>query len=63
MILPFFCHGILDQGYYHDGLFLPEHPDFYKTEIMNNKKNLGISILFVNILRSSQSYFIIIVIN
>ena len=39
---PIFLHGILDQGYYHDGLFLPEHPDFYKTEIMNIKK-LGVS--------------------
>ena len=41
---PIFLHGILDQGYYHDGLFLPEHPDFYKTEIMNIKK-LGFNLI------------------
>ena len=41
---PIFLHGVLDQGYYHDGLFLPEHPDFYKTEIMNIKK-LGFNLI------------------
>lgn len=30
---PFFFHGVLDQGYYSDGLFTPASPDGYEEDI------------------------------
>lgn len=35
---PIFLHGLLDQGYFSDGLFLPKDPSCYETEIINIKK-------------------------
>lgn len=30
---PYYFHGILDQGYYHDGIFLPEDPAQYEKDL------------------------------
>ena len=37
---PVFFNGLLDQGYYPEGLFLPNDDSFYEKEILN-LKNLG----------------------
>jgi beta-galactosidase/beta-glucuronidase len=34
---PYLFHGLLDQGYFPDGLFLPATPDGYKCDIMTAK--------------------------
>lgn len=41
---PYFMHGILDQGYFSDGLFLPASTDAYMDEI-NRLKALGFNML------------------
>lgn len=41
---PIFLHGVLDQGYFHDGLFLPEKETGYDTDILNMKE-LGFNLL------------------
>ena len=37
---PIFCHGMLDQGYWPDGLFLPGSPEGYTFDIQT-MKDLG----------------------
>ena len=34
---PYFFHGVLDQGYWSDGLFTPAHPGFYEKDILAMK--------------------------
>lgn len=34
---PYFFHGLLDQGYYPDGIFTPASADGYKDDILNMK--------------------------
>ena len=34
---PFFFHGLLDQGYYSDGLVTPASPDSYRCDILTMK--------------------------
>lgn len=41
---PYFFHGLLDQGYWPDGLFTPATPDGYKNDILAMKK-LGFNTL------------------
>lgn len=41
---PLFLHGVLDQGYFHDGLFLPKQPDDYIKDVLNMKE-LGFNTL------------------
>ena len=41
---PIFLHGVLDQGYFHDGIFLPESEAGYDRDILNMKE-LGFNIL------------------
>jgi len=41
---PYFFHGLLDQGYYHDGIFLPETPAAYIKDILTMKQ-LGFNML------------------
>ena len=41
---PIFLHGVLDQGYYHDGLFTPNKPEEYKNDILRMKE-LGLNML------------------
>ena len=35
---PVFLHGVLDQGYFEDGLFLPRDPGEYAADIMRMKE-------------------------
>lgn len=41
---PIFLHGVLDQGYFHDGIFLPFDPQEYANDIIR-MKSLGINLL------------------
>ena len=41
---PIFCHGLLDQGYFSDGIYLPATPEGYLFDIMNTKA-LGFNML------------------
>jgi len=41
---PYFFHGLLDQGYYSDGICLPASPDGYKWDILKMKE-LGFNTL------------------
>lgn len=41
---PIFLYGVLDQGYFHDGLFLPKQPHGYIKDVLNMKE-LGFNTL------------------
>ena len=41
---PYFFHGLLDQGYYSDGIYTPASPDGYVWDILTMKK-LGFNML------------------
>ena len=41
---PYFFHGLLDQGYYSDGIYTPASPEGYKYDILEMKK-LGFNML------------------
>ena len=41
---PVFLHGVLDQGYFSDGIFTPASPEEYKKDILSMKK-LGFNML------------------
>lgn len=41
---PIFLHGVLDQGYFCDGLYLPAHEKEYEQDILRMKE-LGINLL------------------
>ena len=41
---PYFCHGLLDQGYYADGIFLPSSEEGYRSDIAR-MKSLGFNTL------------------
>ncbi len=41
---PIFMHGILDQGYYSDGIYLPAEPEEYERDILRMKE-MGFNML------------------
>ena len=41
---PIFCHGLLDQGYFSDGIYLPASPDGYDFDILAMKR-MGFNML------------------
>ncbi len=41
---PYFFHGLLDQGYFPDGIFLPASPEGYRDDILKMKA-LGFNML------------------
>ena len=41
---PYFFHGLLDQGYFSDGIFLPASPEGYERDILAAKK-MGFNML------------------
>ncbi len=41
---PVFCHGLLDQGYFADGIYLPGSPEGYREDILR-AKSLGFNML------------------
>ncbi len=34
---PIFLHGVLDQGYFPDGIYLPESPEEYERDVLRTK--------------------------
>ena len=41
---PLFWNGVLDQGYFEDGVYLPEDPDAYAQDVLRMKE-LGVNLL------------------
>ncbi len=41
---PYFFHGVLDQGYFSDGISTPAHPELFKKDILSMKE-LGFNTL------------------
>ena len=41
---PIFCHGLLDQGYFSDGIYLPASPDGYDFDVLAMKR-MGFNML------------------
>ena len=41
---PYFFNGVLDQGYFNDGIFTPNSPEVYKNDILS-MKSMGFNML------------------
>ena len=53
---PILCHGLLDQGYYSDGIYLPATPKGYELDILTMKK-LGFNMLRKHIKIEPQLFY------
>ena len=53
---PILCHGLLDQGYYSDGIYLPATPKGYETDILTMKR-LGFNMLRKHIKIEPQLFY------
>ena len=53
---PYFFHGLLDQGYWPDGLFTPATPDCYAQDILAMKK-LGFNTLRKHITVEAEEFY------
>lgn len=53
---PVFLHGVLDQGYFSDGIYLPATPDGYKNDILTMKA-LGFNTLRKHIKIEPQLFY------
>ncbi|MBQ7002147.1 MAG: glycoside hydrolase family 2 [Oscillospiraceae bacterium] len=53
---PYFFHGLLDQGYWPDGLFTPAKPECYADDILAMKK-LGFNTLRKHIKVESEEFY------
>lgn len=53
---PYFFHGLLDQGYYPDGIFTPASPEEYKNDILRMKE-LGFNMLRKHIKIEPQLFY------
>ena len=53
---PYFCHGVLDQGYYSDGLSLPASPEGFRSDI-RRMKALGFNMLRKHIKIEPDVYY------
>lgn len=53
---PVLCHGLLDQGYYSDGIYLPATPKGYEFDILEMKK-LGFNMLRKHIKIEPQVFY------
>lgn len=53
---PYFFHGLLDQGYYSDGLFLPATPDGFEQDILAMKA-LGFNTLRKHIKVEPEQFY------
>lgn len=53
---PYFFHGLLDQGYYSDGIFTPASPEGYKRDILKMKA-LGFNTLRKHIKIEPQIFY------
>ena len=53
---PYFFHGLLDQGYWPDGLFTPAHPECYAEDILAMKE-LGFNTLRKHIKVEPEEFY------
>ena len=53
---PYFFHGLLDQGYYSDGIYTPSSPEGYKFDILKMKE-LGFNTLRKHIKIESDIFY------
>lgn len=53
---PIFCHGLLDQGYFSDGIFLPAKPSGYEKDILFAKK-MGFNMLRKHIKVEPEQFY------
>lgn len=53
---PYFLHGLLDQGYYSDGIFLPATEEGYKFDVLT-MKNCGFNMLRKHIKTEPQIFY------
>lgn len=53
---PIFLHGVLDQGYFQDGLFLPEGPEGYDRDVLRMKE-LGFNTLRKHIKVEPEAFY------
>ena len=53
---PYFFHGLLDQGYFPDGIFTPAHPSRYEKDILL-AKSLGFNTLRKHIKIEPQQFY------
>jgi len=53
---PIFMNGVLDQGYFEDGIYLPESPDGYEADILRMKE-LGINLLRKHIKIEPEAFY------
>jgi len=53
---PYFFHGLLDQGYWPDGLFTPAKPECYVNDILA-MKNLGFNMLRKHIKVEPEEFY------
>ncbi len=53
---PVFFHGVLDQGYFSDGIYLPVEPEEYERDILR-MKSLGFNMLRKHIKVEPESFY------
>lgn len=53
---PIFMHGVLDQGYYSDGIYLPAEPEEFERDILRMKE-LGFNFLRKHIKVEPESFY------
>ena len=53
---PIFMHGVLDQGYYSDGIYLPAEPEEYERDILRMKE-LGFNMLRKHIKVEPEAFY------
>ncbi|MBO5327307.1 MAG: glycoside hydrolase family 2, partial [Clostridia bacterium] len=53
---PYFFHGLLDQGYFPDGIFTPAHPSRYEKDILF-AKSLGFNTLRKHIKIEPEQFY------
>ena len=53
---PVFWHGVLDQGYFSDGIYLPEDPREYERDILRMKQ-LGFNLLRKHIKIEPETFY------
>lgn len=53
---PYFFHGLLDQGYFSDGIYLPASPEGYKNDILTMKE-LGFNMLRKHIKLENELFY------
>ena len=53
---PLFINGLLDQGYFEKGIYTPENPEDYETDILNIKK-LGFNCLRKHIKVEPEAFY------